>query len=281
MSSGFSYLKDDIQEEIKKIAKHSLEEVLVKGPPVSIEPLYDSKHLQRQLFDKDDHNFIKLSESIGEEKADSLRGVLFVDKSLVVVRDDGYAPRTNFVFGHEFGHWIIPWHKQMLYKCTQFDLSAAARKQMEREANFFTSELLFMGEKFTESLFYKDLSLSNIKKLATVFGMSKEATLRRAVELEHRPCAFLSLVAKEDDAEKFLTIKYAVHSQPFRDKVGRFNQNQTFSDQHEISKIFTDPIKRMANNHEFIAKFGEKKIELKAEVWFNGYNVLAFFQLNE
>ena len=104
MSSGFVYLKEDIKKEIQKLAKSSLQETSIKDPPVKIKPLYDSKHLQRQLFDKEDENFIELSKSIGVKKAEFLRGVLFVDKSIVVARDDVVNTVGRVIAIHHSNH---------------------------------------------------------------------------------------------------------------------------------------------------------------------------------
>ena len=107
------------------------------------------------------------------------------DKRVIIIRDDyDYRKRNNFTFAHEFAHWEIPSHRAILYKCSQFDLSLKARKQMEREANFFASELSFMGDKFTEYLFSSPVSMKSIMQLSDMFGMSIEATLIRAVELD-------------------------------------------------------------------------------------------------
>ena len=120
--------------------------------------------------------------------------------------------------------------------------------------------------------------MQNLRNLADEFSMSKEATLRRSVELEHRPCAFLTLDVNKSDDEEFLTIKYPVHSRSFKEKIGQFNHNETFNKKHESAKILTDPLIKAKNEHTFVARLGKKKIELKAEVWFNGFNVFVFFQ---
>ena len=278
MTSGFSYLKDDIKEEIRRVAGKTLKKARCSDPPVIIEPVYKIHNLQKKIFLKEDPEFIELSKKAGSNNPDILRGVLFVKDGLAVARDDGYDRRTKFVFIHELGHWNLPWHKQMLYKCTQFDLSPSARKQMEREANFYAGELCFMGDKFTESLFYSELSFNRIKDLADLFQMSKESTLRRTVELEHRPCAFITLDVNEKDDKNFLKVKYPVHSESFKKDYGEFSRTQTFPKGHVLSQVRVNMIKRALKHDNAIVKFGEKKVELNAEIWFNGYNVLAFFQ---
>ena len=145
------------------------------------------------------------------------------------------------------------------------------------------SELSFMGEIFTEYLFSSPLSMVQIKNLSDQFGLSIEATLRRAVELEIRPCSLLSLILHEDDPKNFLSIRYAVYSQNFERKIGKFDPSQTFSRNHQLAKIITETMPSLINSHEFTCnlgkgKDGEVKHKLKTEVWKNDWNIFALFQ---
>lgn len=176
--SNHNYLNQEVKDAIAKVAANTLIELSIKDPPIDVVSIFDEESLNINFFDKEDPSFRQLALNIGVTKADLLRGILFVDRNLVLARNDGYERRTKWVLGHELGHWKLPWHIQILYKCTQFDLCHTARKQMEREANFYSGELLFLGDTFKEMLFYSQLSLDQIKSLANRFLMSKESTLR-------------------------------------------------------------------------------------------------------
>jgi Zn-dependent peptidase ImmA (M78 family) len=276
--SEYSYLRDDVKAKISKVAKKSLEDISAKHPPVKFEELYDHDKLRSNLYEKDRPEFQNLVKQIGLPNAEKLRGVLLVQDRRVIIVDEDYDRRNNFALYHEHGHWKLPWHQQMLYKCTQFDLSAKARQQMEREANLYASEIGFMGLTFTNYLLSSAPSISHIKELSDVFNMSMEATFRRAVELDVRPCAYLTLKINNEETERFFEVAYVVHSTPFKEQIGEFSTKNTFNREHPLAKIVTDPLHNLLNHYECTLRFGKKKIELKAEVWKNKWNIFALCQ---
>lgn len=281
--SRYSFLDENIRLRLNLIAKEALHEVSITEPPVDYSRLYKNQKLHATSYERFDPALQDLAREFQIKKLEDIRGVLFVpDKQVIIISDD-YKKRNNFTFAHEFGHWEIPSHRALLYKCTQFDLRPIARKQMEREANYFASELSFMGEIFTEYLFSSPVSMKSIMDLSDKFGMSIEATLIRAVELEIRPCALLSLVVHNDNPEKFLTIRYALYSEKFKTEIGEINYSQAFNSDHELAKIVTETIPRLINSHEFTSNFGkgkdgQVKHKLKTEVWKNDWNIFALFQ---
>jgi Zn-dependent peptidase ImmA (M78 family) len=141
-----------------------------------------------------------------------LRGVLFVpEKKVYVIDDSSYVKRQNFIVAHEFGHWVIPHHRALLFECNQFDLSTSARVQIEREANFFASEFGFMGNVFFDYLHSSPWSVKHIRNLSDKFDFSVEATLRRAVEISEHPCAFRKMKIDEvGNGGSFLSTVYVV-----------------------------------------------------------------------
>jgi hypothetical protein len=108
--------------------------------------------------------------------------------------------------------------------------------------------------------------------------MSVEATFRRAVELEIRPCALLSLTVDYDSKDKFLSIRYPAHSESFKKQYGMIGRDQAFSRKHPLSQILTDPVSSIIGECECEISFGPKKIPLRAELWKNRWNIFALFQ---
>lgn len=270
-----SYLTQETQATIVEEAKKALAEIDLIEPPVPFAVLYESQQLSATKFSPDDPGYIELVGKIGAD-ADSLRGCIFVPDRQVITRDDGYEARNNFVLAHEFGHWKLPWHQALLYQCTQFDLSAAANKQLEREANFFASELCFMGEQFTERLFGSELNIRHLIKLAGEFGMSKEATFRRAAELEHRPCMLLRMTRLKPGADdEVLKIDYIISSGSFEAQYGTIDHTQTFSKEHIIAQIVHDPLAAFSNTFEGKIRMRRTGAMLKLEGWKNNWNVFA------
>lgn len=269
--AAYNYLDEAVRGRVKQAVKTALAEVGKFEPPVSFDDLFEHERIQASAFRPDHPNFRQLLDQIGAKAADSVRGCLFVPDKLVVVRDDGYQKRTNFVLAHEFGHWKLPWHQAVLYECSEFDLSAGARTQMEREANFFASEISFMGDIFTERLRASPLSHAHLSKLADQFEMSLEATIRRAVELEERPCVFVAMNVNENSEDEFLSIKYLVHSAAFERQYGAMNHRQSFSRNHVFARAVLHPgilhsgeVRRTSDNLRF-----------SVEGWKNSYNAFA------
>ncbi|HEM7854166.1 TPA: ImmA/IrrE family metallo-endopeptidase [Burkholderia multivorans] len=263
-----------MQETIRKQAERALKMVAAIEPPAPLMDIYDIQKLKSSTFAPEAPEFLELTQQIGAD-AQSLRGCLFVQDNLVITRDDGYPQRNNFVLAHELGHFQLPWHKALLYKCTQFDLSAKANKQLEREANFFASEICFMGEHFTDQLQDSALSIRTLVRLADRFNMSKEATFRRAVELERRPCLLIRFTANEQSDAEYLKIDYIIYSNSFTEQFGQIDHRQVFSKQHVLAQVLADPLASLSNYFEGEITMRDTKQQLRLESWKNRWNVFA------
>lgn len=275
--SSYNYLSDALIHSINACVVQALNSVSITEPPVNYDLLYESHKLIKQTLTTEEFRGENL---ISPSELEKVRGILLVkEKRVFVVDNSNYQKRHNFVNGHELGHYVLPHHRALLFKCTQFDLSQSARKQLEREANFFAGELGFMGKLFFQYLQSSKLSLKTIKDLSDRFMMSIEATLRRTVEIETRPCVFLSLNLNESDEERFLSVRYAVHSSSFLETVGEINSRHVFSRDHTISQIITDPISNAMRECECNLTFkGQKEVPLHAELWRNDWNIFVLIQ---
>jgi Zn-dependent peptidase ImmA (M78 family) len=79
-----------------------------------------------------------------EESDMDCSGLLIPAERRVVVNAGEPAPRRRFTLAHEVGHWVcqvLEGHRAPLY-CRDLDLSEAADRALEREANVFAAELL-------------------------------------------------------------------------------------------------------------------------------------------
>jgi len=131
---------------INRCVARTLSEASIKEPPVNYDILYESEKLIRHTLTAEEFAGEKI---VTKPEIKNVRGILLVkDKRVFVVDDTAYEKRNNFVYAHELGHWKLPHHKELLFKCSQFDLSSKARKQLEREANHFASQIGFMGRVF-------------------------------------------------------------------------------------------------------------------------------------
>lgn len=119
-------------------------------------------------------------------------------------------PRQRFTIGHEFGHYLLPWHRQTTFQCTAEDISSRANKEWEIQANQFSAELLIPGPLVkTRLLKLKDPELAHVLALRDEFETSMEMTARRVVELSEYACA---VVFSKDNV-----VRYSVRS-PFFDQ---------------------------------------------------------------
>jgi Zn-dependent peptidase ImmA (M78 family) len=106
-----------------------------------------------------------------EEDEIDCSGLLVPAERRVVLRASEPEPRRRFTLAHEVGHWVcqvLEGHTAPVY-CRDVDLSAAADRQLEREANVFAAELL-MPEPAVRRVW-----AGSIADSAATFGVSEEA----------------------------------------------------------------------------------------------------------
>ena len=118
---------------------------------------------------------------------------------IVLVNEASSRPRRRFTIGHELGHFPSPWHKPARpgeFLCTPDDMRRVSVKpadrtaQMEVEANRFAALLLLPQPHFRRDLNrHRGADIDHILALADRYDVSKEATVRRYIELQDEPCA--------------------------------------------------------------------------------------------
>lgn len=153
---------------------------------------------------------IATAAGISEIKAlgsDGFEGMLIsnAEKStgMIFVNQQRPPQRQRFTIGHEVGHFLLPWHRNMedgslKFQCTAEDMSAGgsatpnSRKDWEIQANTFSSELLMPRALFKRHMKRTDEpDLRHVKELAPLFDTSLEATARRYVLLSDYPIAMV------------------------------------------------------------------------------------------
>ena len=115
---------------------------------------------------------------------------------------------------HEVAHYVLPDHRELLYHCSFQDLGYLTQKRLEIEANKFAGDLLFQNELFTRESCDSPLSMKVPVELRDRYRASFEATIRRYVEKNPRPCALAVYRPTEgDDFEPVLEVQYSIRSQ--------------------------------------------------------------------
>jgi len=110
---------------------------------------------------------------------------------------DMRSTRQRFTIAHEFGHFLLPHHTQMDYRCSSKDINQGAKgetpeAEREWEANRFAAELMLPKQQFIMRLGKVAAPcLSHVQRLSAVFDMSVEATARRYLNLAGFPCCLI------------------------------------------------------------------------------------------
>ena len=106
-----------------------------------------------------------------EEDEIGCSGLLVPAERCVVLNAAEPPARRRFTLAHEVGHWVcqvLEGHRAPLY-CRDVDVSEAADRQLEREANVFAAELLMPKPAVREAW------SGSIPECAQMFGVSEEA----------------------------------------------------------------------------------------------------------
>jgi Zn-dependent peptidase ImmA (M78 family) len=139
--------------------------------------------------------------------SDGFEGMLISNpeksEGVIFVNQNRPPQRQRFTIGHEVGHFLLPWHRNvhdgsLRFQCTTGDMAAHgfaqanSRLDWEIQANVFASEILFPRQLFKKHMKRKDEpDLQHVLDLAALFDMSVEATARRYVALSDYPIAMI------------------------------------------------------------------------------------------
>ena len=129
--------------------------------------------------------------------------------------------RARFSVLHEIAHYVLPRHQHALYLCDDADLAVNTQSVLEKEANAFATDLLFMGDRFTLEANSHQVCAATVKRLATKYDASFEATARRLVERNIRPCMLVVFRRESDrsiidpDLPAKWVVRYSIASSAF------------------------------------------------------------------
>ena len=110
--------------------------------------------------------------------------------------------RQRFSIGHELGHFLIPTHLPRSgepFECTLADLHLTdtrekdRRRRIEAEANRFAAALLMPPRAVRTMMTSRRPDLAEVLRLASEFGVSKEAMARSYIDAQHEAIAVIVL----------------------------------------------------------------------------------------
>lgn len=133
----------------------------------------------------------------------------FVDRSLPL-------SRQRFTESHEIGHDALPWHEAAFWADDHSTLDPSTKVVLESEANQFAAELLFGAGRFTKQADQYAPGIEVALFLATQYGVSAHAALRKYVEDSDQAIAILTLgrypgrsgMVKRFDDQTFESVRF-------------------------------------------------------------------------
>lgn len=180
--------------EIDKCTSALLKEIGIKGPPVEEEVLLDHLNLHRDFYTLEDPKFFDWLKHKAKVQKHKLVAVLkkidlvaawLPDGRKVCISNDLPEPKKRFATSHEIIHSVLDWHRPFFLGDTAQSLDPDFQEQLENEANYGASNLIFCGEVFTEEALQCEPEWKTIEKLKKRYGNSLQATLRRFVLNSH------------------------------------------------------------------------------------------------
>jgi Zn-dependent peptidase ImmA (M78 family) len=141
---------------------------------------------------------VGIFEIIGQ-RTDGFEGVLITDSAKstgsIAYNEASGLKRRRFTIAHELGHYLMPLHGANA-QCVKTDMGVFATKdaslRREAEANRFAAALLMpRGLFLAAARRLGEPEVQHIVTLADEYEVSKEAAVRRYVELCDDPCAVI------------------------------------------------------------------------------------------
>jgi Zn-dependent peptidase ImmA (M78 family) len=205
-----------------------------------------------------------------------IQAALIVKESLVLVDIDLHQAKKPFGQGHELGHHAIPEHKEILYVCSEADLDPQTRREMEFEANVFSSEFLIPTKLLNKLYQEYPLSIETILQLHDLSKASIHSSAIRYVSTCPEKCCLLFLeFDKDEDGEQGMRLTKQLWSPSWQKEYKRkiIEDGQFFSQKHFLSAAaFTGKPGDIFTNNISLRDSGKS---FAAQTFYNGHIVFA------
>lgn len=129
--------------------------------------------------------------------------------------------RQRFIFAHETGHKIVPWHVKSFHLDNETCIFRDANEELEEEASFAASLLMFQGARFHARALDYETGLQAPIKLADQYGASFHASVRFYVEHHPEPVALI-VAGRLPRSDQTVPIWLSVESRAFSERFGPF-----------------------------------------------------------
>lgn len=188
------YSTDEIDQQVSKI----LRDLGNPEPPLRLEHVRELLKLERDYYSQSDQGALRRwihgLKMAGRQIADRpgflvdvlsrirLDAVCLLDERRILLNAELPSPKQRWAEAHEVGHAIIPWHGVISLGDDRYTLSADCHEAIEAEANYAARRLLFLQERFTESVRSSTPSVSLAIRLQKEFGNTLTTTFYGMVE---------------------------------------------------------------------------------------------------
>lgn len=280
----------DSADEISGLADKAIRRAGAMGIlPTPIDDLIAAANVKDKS--DDDASIASFLESLGEQAQSTLKSVINMVRGIANLRQPviyvptDTKPRQFFAKSHELGHQDIPWHKTYSGKSDFFHdddytLSSDAKEVFEQEANFYAAEVIYQGKNFINRARSYRPSFDAVFTLADQHGASRQATLRKYVEVQDEVIAAITYLPSKFhvDAEKGLPILNAPRlfcSERFLRKYGNIELPDELSSGHPWAEA-RDSIEIPQGYMDF--KCDGLTLNLWWQAWWNNYSLLVLLR---
>lgn len=189
------------RREIDKMVAKTLRDADLSQPPIFIEDLLHYLDVHRAFYDLEDPNLLQRfwhRIKVGGERLKkitekiNLQALWLPDQEQIWVDKALPPPKIEWASFHDATHTILRWHRPFFLGDTAQTLDPDYQEQLESEANYGASALMFGGNIFTKEALDTDPSWESIELLRKRHKKSYVTTLWRYVLFSHdRPMAMM------------------------------------------------------------------------------------------
>jgi len=205
-------------------------------------------------------------------------GLLDVKERLVFIDRTVHAVRQTFIKIHEVGHYFMVWQRKLyaVVEDCEKTISPDVEDYFDREANVFTSEVLFQLDRFTEEAEDYEFGIKVPIKLSRKYGASIYASIRRYVSKNKRACTVIVIdppVLTEGYGFQ-ANLRRVISSPKFHELVGDVNWPNSFAPDDQIGALIPIGGRRMSAPHEIcVTNQNGDDSECIAEAFTQSYQV--------
>ena len=210
---------------------------------------------------------------------DKVLGLLDGRDRTIYLDHSVHQSKKPFLTLHEVGHHFLPWQRDTfaILEDSANTLDPDVREQFEREANVFTTEVLFQLDSFQQEVADHPLNLKLPMKLAKRYGASVYSTITRYVSSHHRSCVVLVLDQPESYTETSFSVslRRSIQSRLFTRQYGEISWPEIYFAGDSFTAFL--PINRkITSPRELILTTGSgEQVPCIAEAFNNSYQMFV------